>query len=84
MKTNREIFSGNLRHLRRFKKNGVADVAWTLQMKETNLRLLENGSIEPTLDELVKLSDYYGITINNLVETDCMLLNKEELKEKLK
>lgn len=56
-------------------------VAAALECKRSNLSAWENGVSEPSADLLVKLSKYYGVSIDRLLRQDMTKLSPSRLRE---
>jgi transcriptional regulator with XRE-family HTH domain len=60
-----------LEALRRKKKLSLQDVATALEISKTHVWHLEKGtSANPSMDLLRKMADFYGVTVEFLVEAD--------------
>ena len=64
------MIGANLKFLRKSKGKSQEEVANDISIKRTTLSGYENGSAEPNTDFLVKLADYYGITVDALLRQD--------------
>jgi transcriptional regulator with XRE-family HTH domain len=64
------MISANLKYLRKSKAKSQEEVANDISIKRTTLSGYENGSAEPNTDYLLRLSDYYGITVDALLRQD--------------
>ena len=64
--------SNNLRRLRSEKGVYLKEVAPLLGVTVSNLSNYENGIYSPPLHALVKLADYYGVSVDYLIgHTEC-------------
>ena len=59
--------SENLKRLRAQKKVYLKEVALLLGVSISNLSNYENGLYEPPLDNLIKLADYYDVSVDYLI-----------------
>jgi transcriptional regulator with XRE-family HTH domain len=60
----------NLRHLRRQSAKTQSEIASLIQKGQTTIGNWENGISEPSLNELLIISNYFGISIDALLKTD--------------
>lgn len=67
------MISVNLKFLRKSLGKSQEEVANDLQIKRTTLSGYENGSAEPNAENLVRIADYYGISVDQLLRTDLSL-----------
>ena len=74
-------FGPNIKLLRQRKKRSQEDVAETVGIKRTSLSGYENGSVEPPYKVLLKLSDYYKVSIDKLVKYDLSTISEMQLSE---
>ena len=62
-------FGRNLHRLREIKKDTVATVSSALGISEATYLSWETGEIEPELNELCLLAEYFMITVDNMLNT---------------
>jgi transcriptional regulator with XRE-family HTH domain len=64
------MYSGNLRYLR--KKYGMSqdDIGNLLGVSQKCVSKYEMGSREPSIEKLMKIADYFGISLDQLVKQD--------------
>ncbi|MEM7163691.1 MAG: helix-turn-helix domain-containing protein, partial [Bacteroidota bacterium] len=74
-------FGPNIKLLRQRRKRSQEDVASSLDIKRTSLSGYENGSVEPPYKVLVKLSNYYKVSIDKLVKYDLSSISEMQLSE---
>jgi transcriptional regulator with XRE-family HTH domain len=60
----------NLRHLRRQSAKTQSEIASLIQKGQTTIGNWENGISEPSLNELLIISNYFDIPIDALLKTD--------------
>ena len=60
-------FAQNVRQLRLIKNVRQEDVAKALGTTQRKVSYWENGSTEPDIDMLIQISDYFEVTIDELV-----------------
>ena len=48
----------------------ITELAKALQISHQNISRWENGSVLPSIDFCVKLADFYGITLDELIGRD--------------
>lgn len=75
------IFSSNIKLLRKRRGRTQDDVALALKMKRSTLSGYENDVAQPALDALVALSKYYGVSIDTLLKIDLTKLGESELSQ---
>ncbi len=56
-----------LREIRKAKKLNQLKVAMDLNISRESLSYYENGKREPSLDLLVRMSDYFNVSIDYLI-----------------
>jgi transcriptional regulator with XRE-family HTH domain len=82
MKPTKDFLAINLKYLRNRKKITQEDVAEALAMKRTKLNSYENSVARtPPLEELVKFSDYFKVSIDTLVKIDLSKLGELKIRE---
>jgi transcriptional regulator with XRE-family HTH domain len=64
------MIAQNLKLLRKSTGKSQEEVANDLQIKRTTLSGYENGSAEPNTENLVRMADYYRITVDQLLRHD--------------
>ncbi len=73
-----------LRHLREDRDLRQSDVARATGLDQKTLSNYETGKTNPDSYALIKLADFFGVTIDYLVErTDNNFLDKEKIRGKL-
>jgi transcriptional regulator with XRE-family HTH domain len=60
----------NLRHLRKQSSRTQSEVASLIQKGQTTIGNWENGISEPSLNELLIISNYFDITVDTLLKVD--------------
>jgi transcriptional regulator with XRE-family HTH domain len=60
----------NLRHLRKQSSKTQSEIASLIQKGQTTIGNWENGISEPSLNELLIISNYFDISIDNLLKAD--------------
>lgn len=75
------MISTNLKSLRRRQGKSQEDVAVELEIKRTTLSGYENGSAEPSIKLLLKLSAYYNISLEALLTIDLESLSESKREE---
>lgn len=75
-------WANNIRHLRRRKHLSQDEMAFSLGVSRSKLNAHENGqTINPTVDDLVSFSNYFKLSIDNLIKTDLAKLSELKLRE---
>jgi transcriptional regulator with XRE-family HTH domain len=67
---NMHFLGKNLRHLRRQSAKTQSEIASLIQKGQTTIGNWENGISEPSLNELLIISNYFDIPIDTLLKTD--------------
>lgn len=75
------LLGNNLKLLRKRKKRSQEDVAQVIGVKRTSYTCYEIGSSEPTLDNLIQLSNYFRIGIDRLVRENLSKIPESKLGE---
>lgn len=73
--------SSNLRFLRKRKSLTQDDLAKLLQLKRSTLNGYENGISRPSIEGLIQLSDFFGISIDSLIRIDFEKLTEFNLRQ---
>ncbi|HEY4064387.1 MAG TPA: helix-turn-helix transcriptional regulator [Puia sp.] len=60
----------NIRHIRKQLSKTQSEIASLLKKGQTTIGNWENGISEPSLEELVILSNYFDISLDTLIKTD--------------
>src|ERR1700733_2274650 len=60
----------NLRHLRKQSSRTQSEIASLIQKGQTTIGNWENGISEPSLNELLIISNYFDIPLDTLLKTD--------------
>jgi transcriptional regulator with XRE-family HTH domain len=60
----------NLRHLRKQSARTQSEIASLIQKGQTTIGNWENGISEPSLNELLIISNYFDISVDTLLKTD--------------
>jgi transcriptional regulator with XRE-family HTH domain len=74
-------FGKNIKLLRKRKGRTQDELAGVLQMKRSTLSGYENGVAQPSIDNLVHISDYFNISIDTLVRINLSELSESQLSE---
>ncbi len=72
-------FSNNLKKLRKYKKLSQASLSDQLQLKRSTLSAYENNSAEPNISTLLRIADYFKISLDRLIRQDITSLTDFEL-----
>jgi transcriptional regulator with XRE-family HTH domain len=75
------IFSSNIKLLRKRRGRTQDDVAVALNMKRSTLSGYENDVAQPSIDALVEFSKYFGVSIDTLLKVDLSKLADSELSQ---
>jgi transcriptional regulator with XRE-family HTH domain len=77
-------FTSNIKLLRKRKERTQDEVALALEMKRSTYSGYENNVAQPDLNMLIRLSRYYGVSIDTLVRVDLEKLSESQLSELLR
>jgi transcriptional regulator with XRE-family HTH domain len=72
-------FTSNLKLLRKRRGKTQDDLANALGMKRSTLSGYENNIAEPGIDALVKISEYFRVSIDTLLKIDLSRLTLNQL-----
>jgi len=75
------FFSSNLKLLRKRRKRTQDDVAFTTRIKRPTLSGYENSGVMPSVENLLVLSDYFGIAADTLLRIDLAKLSEYQLSQ---
>jgi len=73
-------FSSNLKLLRKRKKRTQDDVAFAIKVPRPTYSGYENGVSMPAIETLIKLSDYYSVSIDALLRLDMSVMTESQLR----
>ena len=74
-----ETFTNKLKSLRKEKGVTQKQVAQGLEMKEEQYRIYENGRSLPGFENLIKLANYFNVSLDYLVgRTDVKEINQKQ------
>ncbi|NLA23744.1 MAG: helix-turn-helix transcriptional regulator [Bacteroidales bacterium] len=74
-------FCSNLKLLRKRRKRTQDDVAFSLNMKRSTYSGYENNVAQPGIDNLIKLSEYFGVSIDTLLRVNLEKLSDSQLRQ---
>ena len=76
------FFHSNLRFLRERKKMTQEDLSAVLELSRNKLQALESGKTKnPSAEDLIGFSDYFGVSVDTLLRVDLMRLGELQLRE---
>ena len=75
------FLAGNLKLLRKRKGKTQEEAAAEMGTKRVSINSYENGIAEPTIETLLKISDYYKISLDTILRVDLGSLSEIQLKE---
>ncbi len=73
------IFSSNIKLLRKRRKRTQDEVASALNMKRSTLSGYENEVAQPAIEALIALSKYYKVSIDTLVKVNLSAMSESQL-----
>ncbi len=68
--------SENIRHLRKLEKISQKELAESLEIPRSTLNNWERGSSEPKLESIIKLAEYFDVSVGDLIEDNIEYLQK--------
>lgn len=74
-------FGNNIKLLRKRKKRSQEEMADALEIKRSSLSGYENGVAEPNYTTLIKLSQYFNLSIDKLLTVDLSSISISQLEE---
>jgi len=69
------ILAKNIKKLRLFKSLNQTEFAELFELKRSSIGAYEEGRAEPRLDALIKISDHFNLTIDDIVKGE-LTVNK--------
>lgn len=75
------LLSQNLKHLRKRLKRSQEEVAIAIGIKRTSLSGYEKGTSEPPIKTLMKITDYYKINVDLMINADLTKYKESKLSE---
>jgi len=79
-----KMLAQNLKLLRKAKNMSQEEVAEILGIKRTSLSGYENGTAEPSVEGLLNISDFFKISLDQLIKSDLSKKDDEYLKKIIK
>lgn len=81
MKAPKDFLKNNLRYMRKRKNLSQEDLAFRLKISRGKLNALENGiSKNPQMEDLLKFSEFFSITVDTLLKVDLSQLSPYKMK----
>ncbi|MFW5707587.1 MAG: XRE family transcriptional regulator [Bacteroidota bacterium] len=74
-------FAGNLKLLRKRRKRTQDDVSFSTHIKRPTLSGYENSGVLPSVENLLALSDYFGVAADTLLRVDLGRLSEFQLSQ---
>lgn len=75
------IFSSNIKLLRKRRGRTQDDMATTLEMKRSTLSGYENEVAQPGIEALLAISAYFNVAVDTLLKVDLSKLKESELRQ---
>lgn len=72
------MISQNLKFLRKHSGRSQEEVSQALAVKRTTLSGYENGSAEPNTDNLIRIADYYHVSLDALLREDLSVRSEKD------
>lgn len=60
----------NLKYLREKYEMSQEEIAYLIETSKSNISKYENGSVRLSVEQLMKISEYFGVTLDQLVKQD--------------
>jgi len=76
------MISQNINHLRKLHKLSQQALAEAMDIPRTTLGDYERGKTEPNINMLIKLASYFGVKVDDLIQTNLSNLEYEKIKNK--
>jgi transcriptional regulator with XRE-family HTH domain len=73
--------SENLKILRKRKHLTQDDLSSALGLNRATYSGYENGISSPSIDTIVSIANYYGITLDDLIKTELRLVNEFQFRQ---
>ncbi|MCC6541389.1 MAG: helix-turn-helix domain-containing protein [Flavobacteriales bacterium] len=73
------LFGSNIKLLRQRRGRSQEEVAVALDVKRSSYSGYENGSAEPSFDLLVRMSEYFKVSIDKLLKDDLPALSESQI-----
>jgi len=81
MKPPKDFLKNNIRFMRKRRGLSQEDLAFRLKISRGKLNALENGiSKNPAMDDLLRFSDFFKITVDTLLKVDLAQLSPTKMK----
>lgn len=77
-------FATNLTYCRKVFRVTQENLAIQLGRSQSTIGGWENKVSEPNVDALIKISEFFGISIDNIIKVDLVNVNLTEFKEMVK
>jgi transcriptional regulator with XRE-family HTH domain len=74
-------FSSNLKLLRQRQNLSQEEMAGNLDITRSSLSGYENGTAEPNFSTLIRISNYFDVSLDKLLKTDLSVLSDLQLEE---
>jgi len=74
-------FAGNIKLLRKRRKRTQDDVSFSTHIKRPTLSGYENSGVLPSVENLLVLSDYFGVAADTLLRVDLSRLSDYQLSQ---
>ncbi len=71
--------SSNIKYLRKLKRYGQESLASALSLTQAAVSAYEVGKSQPTPDGLIILSDFFGVSIDDLLKKDLSLQEGQDI-----
>ncbi len=72
-------FQKNLKALRKFKRASQASLSESLGLTRSTLSAYENGTAEPNMSTLIRIADFFRMSLDRLLRQDISILTEFEL-----
>lgn len=70
-----QLLSNNLKHLRKARKLTQKQIADIFCINQSTYDAWENRNIEPSIDRLIEISNFYNITVDELLKMNYLNYN---------
>lgn len=76
--------STNIRHLRKLKKMSQNELAEVLEIPRSTLNNWERGTAEPRLQDIIRIADYFEISLGDIISTKAEYLQETDYSDEVK
>jgi transcriptional regulator with XRE-family HTH domain len=75
------MFAANIKLLRKRKKRSQEEAAHSLEITRSSLSGYENGTAEPNFETLVRISNFFNVSVDKILKHELAKLSESQLSE---